>query len=531
MARPTEVGMQIGTFDNLCPWPRRLLHIQTLKSYEWRPGNIYNGHRNPMYSALSYTWGRWQLDEDEMPEVNAIPVGGTFWSIPRIDPAHFTAERFAAVIADTADPHPSDSDASRVEFLWLDVACIDQTPGSREKAQEVGRQARIFRSATRVFVWLTTHTRSYYMTYISEIWTQYEIRCSPGFHTNVNIRDWAMEVTMIVADLLADPWFSSLWTLQETFLCPHALIIPGDAMKGDIGPNCLRFICETLELIKYALEYDDKIRRADKECGLSAMMDRTGLLVCLDQDSMALLTAAGYRTARNEEDRVYGIMQVFDLQLGSSSPDVDQNRAFSLGELLDQLGAALLDKESVLSRTYALRGHDLIKGWQLNKRSITPSESNAFYHGKQLQLAAESDTTLSRRQKDNIPPMGPPTSTIPFRDLVKRLSHDWPNTWRYGGATILLDWEFFDLCPEEYRATSTTRAAFLASYTPDVTMLSLGLQVGARSKGEKGYGSAVGLLLHQYRTPVFGRGLASLYGALIQHGGKRRQSAMGLSHH
>ena len=98
------------------------------------------------------------------------------------------------------------------------------------------------------------------------------------------------------------------------------------------------------------MSYDDKIREADGECGLSAMIDRTGLLVCLDQDSMGLLTAAGNRTTRHEEDRVYGIMQVFECQLGNSASDIDENRTFSLEELNDQLGAALLEKAPILGR-------------------------------------------------------------------------------------------------------------------------------------------------------------------------------------
>lgn len=125
--------MPLNSFDNSCPWPRRLLHIQTLTSYEWQTGNTYNGHRNPKYNALSYTWGRWELDDDEMKDIKGIPVGGISWTIPRIDPSHFTAERFAAVIVDTASSYPSESDASSVEFLWLDVACIDQTQGLARK--------------------------------------------------------------------------------------------------------------------------------------------------------------------------------------------------------------------------------------------------------------------------------------------------------------------------------------------------------------------------------------------------------------
>ena len=161
-----------------------------------------------------------------------------------------------------------------------------------------------------------------------------------------------MEVRLIVADPLADPWFSSLWTLHETFLSPNAVIVPTNAMKSDIHLCRLYFIPEVLQSIKNALEYDGTTREADGECGLGTMIDGTGLLVCHDQDSMGLLTAAGNRTSRHEEDRVYGIMQVFDFKLGNSAPRMEVNRTFSLKELNDQLGAALLQKDPVLSQMY-----------------------------------------------------------------------------------------------------------------------------------------------------------------------------------
>lgn len=34
-----------------------------------------------------------------------------------------------------------------IEYVWIDIACIQQTPNSREMAAEVGRQAKIFRGA------------------------------------------------------------------------------------------------------------------------------------------------------------------------------------------------------------------------------------------------------------------------------------------------------------------------------------------------------------------------------------------------
>ena len=483
-------------FDNSCPWPRRLLHIDTLTSHEWQPGNIYGEHENPKYNALSYTWGRWQLDEDDMPDVGAIRIKGTSWNIPRIDPIHFSAEKFAAMVADTADPHPSESDASRVEFLWLDVACIDQTPASREKAQEIGRQAKIFRGAAHVFVWLTTHDQSFYTAWASEMEPRFQLMCGPTFHTGVDIRDWTMEVTMIVADFLADPWFSSLWTLQETFLSPEAVILLGDAMKSSVDLFRLRFISETLLTIKDALGYNDKIREADEECGLGAMIDRTGLLVCLNQDSMGLLTVAGNRTTRHEEDRVYGIMQVFEFQLGNSAPDADVNFNFSLEELNDQLGMALFTKDPIMSQMYINEGQvEPSKGWRLNKDCIVPSPSKSFYHRKKAQPAVERRVMFSC-QRVNGSLWGRFTGpTMRFRAFAQRLLRDWPNAWSYGSATLLLDRTILEECRQDHRATSLGRAAFLVHHSPEVTILLLGLQPEPKEKPEHGRASAVGLLL------------------------------------
>lgn len=47
-------------------------------------------------------------------------------------------------------------DIRLVEFVWLDMACIDQNPGSPDAAAEIGRQAKIFKGASHVYAWLNT---------------------------------------------------------------------------------------------------------------------------------------------------------------------------------------------------------------------------------------------------------------------------------------------------------------------------------------------------------------------------------------
>lgn len=145
-------------FDGIGNWPRRLLHVPSMTSLEWRPGNKYGGHVEPGYNAVSYTWGRYDLDIPgfrkikEYRAVKAIEIDGVDWSVPRIDPKHFYVDHFQRLIRRTCEP--VDDMEEKMDFLWLDVACIDQKNGP-QKLAEIGRQAVIFHGAQRVFVWLT----------------------------------------------------------------------------------------------------------------------------------------------------------------------------------------------------------------------------------------------------------------------------------------------------------------------------------------------------------------------------------------
>lgn len=113
----------------------------------------------PPYNSLSYTWGRFALKEDEQPDVKSLPIkfqGRRSWRIPRIDPTHFTVTEFRAAIQLAVDMN--EWEEKDVEFLWLDVACIDQEH-AKTKLAEINRQAIIFQNA---------HTSSVWMNHVSE---------------------------------------------------------------------------------------------------------------------------------------------------------------------------------------------------------------------------------------------------------------------------------------------------------------------------------------------------------------------------
>jgi hypothetical protein len=239
------------------------------------------------------------------PIVKPIEVRGVNWNIPRIDEAHFTVTRLEELLRRSIDHRPSPTKAHSIvaiEFVWLDVACINQTPDHPQMAFEIGRQARIFREAKRGSVCLTQSTHENLEKSIRQLrvaqeaaermhlgkaenlptshnWTSIPKNQSTasfadnrqrlfkmGRSIRTKIKDsWLSSPTRrssaVIADtetrlpialasiksITQDRWFSSLWTLQEAFLSQWAYLISGEIEVLQPQAPQLRDIFETCE--------------------------------------------------------------------------------------------------------------------------------------------------------------------------------------------------------------------------------------------------------------------------------------------
>lgn len=155
-----SVGQVLGTDPKgISTWPRRLVHLPSFSSLEWQPGHTYGPHQHPKYNAISYTWGRFRLDTrrnltEALRKVKGIGIDNCPWTVPPIDPARFTVEEFRTALHNAATSDGGGGVSARGhQFVWLDVACIDQSADAGKL--EIGRQAAIFRGAQRVYIWLT----------------------------------------------------------------------------------------------------------------------------------------------------------------------------------------------------------------------------------------------------------------------------------------------------------------------------------------------------------------------------------------
>lgn len=391
---------QKDRLDDDSVWPARLLHVHTLISYPREPGDIYGGYVKPRYNAISYTWGRFALQKQENPEVKAAPIKGTTWVdyIPRMNPARYTVQELEHAIKTAAYPHDG---YPAVDFLWLDIACINQTPNSPEMAREVGRQVKIFRGATDTFVWLTTLTSAGMLSWAEEmerLFLEWE-RMSRKINMAA-IESWLRDQLAILRWFIADDWFSSLWTLQEAFLSPKAIFMFKDGLSPEFLNLCLNgegeFKLFRLESFIGTWQMYRKICKDPgfKDCILAKELSNTiteiGFIDGLrDQhrrpilddieyptsymgNPLGLLVASKLRSTTREVDRVYGIMQVFGLRLGKSAPEAT-GKDFTLEELQVQLATEILIQYPIFSQLIVQDEDCTVpKSWMINPSITLP---------------------------------------------------------------------------------------------------------------------------------------------------------------
>ncbi|KAI0190485.1 hypothetical protein EV127DRAFT_430402 [Xylaria flabelliformis] len=380
--------------DPMGDWPSRLLHVPTMCSMSWAPGNVYGGcYKEPKYAVLSYTWGRWELPSDHEPPHPSLNVAGIPWKIPPVSEELFTVQEFETTVRQCACEASAD-------FIWVDVACIDQRPESPQKMQEIGRQAKIFRGASQAFVWLlplpnfpkyntlsevsdlessATHPSQYPMlleqwlrvlerayTHVQDIFERWYLEfgasssyLTRGLEASKNLKPspatfwhFTRAVNPVLFTLTCMPWFSSIWTLQEAFLQPTSILVDrtGSFAKSHISGNLYTLqdvvlYCKAFYQLPSTSKEFSKLDQINLwELQWVEMIERTGLHHLADRDRLTLYSCSGERNAMDEKDRIYGIMQIWDFQVGAAASA--QLLPLAAAELKDQQGQDVLTQKS-----------------------------------------------------------------------------------------------------------------------------------------------------------------------------------------
>ncbi|KAH6949746.1 heterokaryon incompatibility protein-domain-containing protein [Ilyonectria sp. MPI-CAGE-AT-0026] len=345
-------------------WPRRLLHIGNMESIPQSKddrGIHYGGLRKPTYNILSYTWGRYEDAKGEAIEVTGPGGSRLEWDIPRVSKKKaFGAEEFSAVLRRVAGDH---------SFVWVDVACINQTPGAPDFAAEIGNQAAIFNRAQKAYVWL-------HQTRQEDIESSLELMKSIlaealERRVGVNSHNTRRGDDKLLERLLQDPWFSSLWTLQEAYLQKDAVILSKEGETVHFGLSSPSEPLTVRSIGTICTQLHPWIWQTTR-----TLIDNAGLRQLQSHNPLVLLSVSARRTTKRPSDRVYGIMQVFGLRLGNSATGVDPKQEFSLPELENQLSLQITCAFPTLSQLFLHRNKPATgRAWRHNVGAVTRDRS------------------------------------------------------------------------------------------------------------------------------------------------------------
>ena len=333
-------------------WPLRLLHIPSMTSREWEPGNVYGNDTEPKYAILSYTWGRF-----EVPNGPRLAIKGIDWEVPSINENHFTVADLMQLLE-----HIMLKD----EYVWIDIACIDQKRKD-VKMQEVGRQASIFKGARQAYVWLNKHEPEELNRSMRNL-----MRCAYNFtQGSVDASQAAEEMFLSISHVLQDPWFSSLWTLQESVLQRHAILLnkrgepvtaPGPwagesnfSQLIDISGACAMarsFTDCALQGYPGANQEGSLSSQSERLQSLRTIIDESGIDFMLCPNPNIQYAAARFRKTSHKEDRIYAIMQIYGYRLGNSAASAKQIQPFDFEDLELQFLETLASQSVVLSQTF-----------------------------------------------------------------------------------------------------------------------------------------------------------------------------------
>lgn len=325
------------------PWPRRLLHVPSMTSYEREGNNSYNGVQEPLYNAMSYTWGNF-----EQAHGPAIEIHGVHWKIPSVKPSHFTVQEFLSAI---------EAASCNRQWLWLDIACIDQENQSI-KIDEIGNQAAIFERASTVYAWLTPWATKEMEHAFFVLDTSCPVPIDSQHSKILHYRFISTDnfptpdhhsLLRTVESMTSQPFFKSVWTLQEVFLRQRflavlsrsseqwRLVIQNDSQISHAEPLDLWWVfsvCRTIVALGNHFANYERICDLIRDSGMLAMVTREKFL---------LYSAACRRRARLSEDHIYGIMQIYRLKLGVCQ---------DFNELQDKFWFALHAEEAVGSQLF-----------------------------------------------------------------------------------------------------------------------------------------------------------------------------------
>ena len=312
----------------------------------------------PIYEALSYTWGDNKRTKTIFIDAEEFPVTENLYQALQM---------------------LCSQSSSSPQSFWIDAICIDQS-NTPERNAQVDIMGKIYKSAQHVVIWLGTATESDALGFKSmfELYTymQSEARLKMWSQHPVQERAAALEsfcgthgtqwspngdAWKALGSVLERPWFKRIWILQEFVLARQATFICGEhTVNRDVPATVIRTIWQAA--------YGSYLRLQEHPTTIGPIHAISSMATFRDvvesQKQLQLITLMATtrdREATDSKDKVFALLS---LATDTHDSSLHANYDLSLEEVLQKVVCFYLEKESSLDIlslvTYAEhRSHDL----------------------------------------------------------------------------------------------------------------------------------------------------------------------------
>ena len=326
--------------------PIRLLHIEPAQDFsDVIYGQISTSYliAEPVYEALSYTWGSEQKSHSIVCAGHSLPVTKNLYeALKRL------------------------RDREHRRTIWVDAICIDQE-NNREKVQYVRMMKDIYYHAERVLVWLGEECAGDGLAFklMKQMSDAFVAHASP-------LNAFASVDTATQANLgllLRRPWFERVWVILEIVNAARAMVVCGSQMIGwQVLVKCVRYI--NMNGLS-----SDLMRSCKATASLPGLLTVENIMQIAENQELA---------ARNSDS--YGLLDllVWTRSLRATDP---RDKAFALVGLVSPLRRLGLDSgldysdENTTEMVYTR-----LAIWSLTKEVDLRLLSCAGYRGQSSQL-------------------------------------------------------------------------------------------------------------------------------------------------
>lgn len=217
--------------------------------------------------------------------------------------------------------------------------------------------------------------------------------------TSLSIRQAVESLQKSCIELFDDPWFSSLWTLQELVLRNDALILTREAEPVEYCFGDYTFLSELIgdfaNLVLHLEIVGDRLKESLK-FGKTLNEDESTMVTCITDINQRIFKAgfgslfssnpnvqygiSEHRRTTREVDRIYAIMQIYNIRVGKA---LDPTCSPKLPELVEEFAVAINTACPMMGQMFVhTETPKEGKSWRITHSSMVPKRLSMYIRPK-----------------------------------------------------------------------------------------------------------------------------------------------------